>query len=100
MSTYQPTPAGKDPELWRIAQRRVSFKNHALVYLVVNAFLWALWFFNDGNYDRFDRGFIRPWPLFTSLGWGIGLVFHFIGAYVSPGINSAEREYEKLQQKK
>jgi hypothetical protein len=28
---------------------------------------------------------------------GIGLLFHFIGAYVSRGHNSVEREYEKLK---
>ena len=96
MSHHLPTPEGKDPELWRIAQRRASFKSHLMVYLIVNAFLWAVWFFNGGM-ERWDQGYMRPWPLFTTLGWGIGLAFHFLGAYVSPRFNSPEREYEKLE---
>jgi hypothetical protein len=32
------------------------------------------------------------------VGWGIGLFFHWMGAYVFPRENSVEREYEKLKQ--
>jgi hypothetical protein len=95
MSNYQqPVPEGKDPILWEIAQRRASFKSHALAYLIVNLFLWGLWFFNakDGK-----SGY--PWPIWTSLGWGVGLAFHFAGAYVFPKVNSVEKEYEKLSNK-
>ena len=96
MSHHLPTPEGKDPELWRIAQRRTSFKSHFLVYVVVNVFLWSLWYFNSGL-ERLDQTFDRPWPLFTTLGWGIGIAFHFIGAYVAPNLNSTEREYQNLE---
>lgn len=41
---YQPAPQGKDPILWEMAQGRASFKSHLLTYLIVNAFLWALWY--------------------------------------------------------
>ena len=43
-----------------------------------------------------------PWPIWPMIGWGIGLAFHFAGAYIFPKANSVEREYEKLknQQKK
>ncbi|MBK6380401.1 MAG: hypothetical protein IPF72_12080 [Chitinophagaceae bacterium] len=34
------------------------------------------------------------------IGWGIGLAFHFAGAYVFPKANSVEREYEKLKNQK
>lgn len=92
MSNYQQNvPEGKDPILWEIAQKRASFKNHAIVYAVINIFLWGMWFFNQKNYDS---GY--PWPLFTTIGWGIGLTFHFLGAYVFPKANSVEKEYEKL----
>ena len=30
MSDYKPAPEGKDPELWEIAQKRASFKTHAV----------------------------------------------------------------------
>jgi hypothetical protein len=32
------------------------------------------------------------------LGWGIGIAFHYMGAYVTPKNNSVHKEYEKLQQ--
>lgn len=93
MSDYrQPPPEGKDPVLWEIAQRRASFKTHALTYVIVNTFLWGLWFFSSRKH-----GSDYPWPIWSTLGWGIGLAFHFAGAYVFPKANSIEREYEKLK---
>ena len=91
MSNYNdPPPADKDPQLWRMAQKRASFKAHLSTYLVINGFLWILWFFTGT-----DRNGL-PWPSWSTLGWGIGLFFHFIGAYVDQG-NSVERVYNKLK---
>ncbi|MBL7742851.1 MAG: 2TM domain-containing protein [Chitinophagaceae bacterium] len=95
MEHYSTTPPDKDPNLWEIARKRASFKSHLITYLVVNAFLWALWFFSHGH-DRADQW---PWPLWPTLGWGVGIVFNYFGAYVYPEVNSAEREYEKLKRK-
>ena len=108
MSHYhQPVPEGKDPALWEIAQKRASFKTHVLTYVIVNLFLWGIWYFTGHeNTDMIAienwKGGHYPWPIWTTLGWGIGLAFHFAGAYVFPKANSVEREYEKLkeQQKK
>ena len=104
MSHYhQPAPEGKDPVLWEIAQKRASFKTHAVTYVIVNAFLWGIWFFsgNHQNVDLEDIGWGHfPWPIWSTLGWGIGLAFHFAGAYIFPEANSVEREYEKLKNKK
>lgn len=104
MSHYQPAPEGKDPVLWEIAQKRASFKTHAVTYVIVNAFLWGIWYLSTpGHYDinMEDIGLhIFPWPLWSTLGWGIGLAFHFAGAYIFPRTNSVEKEYEKLKNKK
>lgn len=102
MSHYhQPAPEGKDPELWEIAQKRASFKSHAVSYFIVNAFLWAIWFFTGGHDVDLEfnnwSGHNSPWPIWPTLGWGIGLAFHFAGAYMFPKVNSVEREYEKLK---
>jgi hypothetical protein len=32
------------------------------------------------------------------LGWGIGVAFHYIGAYVTHHQTSVDREYNKLMQ--
>ncbi len=98
---HQPPPEGKDPALWEIAQKRASFKNHAVSYVIVNGFLWVLWFFsgNHGNALDITGWHIHhyPWPIWPMFGWGIGLAFHFAGAYIFPEVNSVEREYEKLK---
>ena len=102
MSRYNSAPEGKDPALWEIAQKRAGFKRHALVYLIVNAFLWVSWFMRGhtlhmDQWEGKDFHFNFPWPLWTTLGWGIGLAFHFAGAYIYPKSNSVEKEYDKLK---
>ena len=89
--SYHQTPPGKDPQLWEMARKRADFKRHFVIYLIVNVFFWALWFLGD---DRDHRGL--PWPVFPGVGWGIGIVFHYLGAYQWPQENSVEKEYEKL----
>ena len=92
---YQPTPDGKDPQLWHIANKRVAFKRHLATYIVINLFFWILWYFTNDQRGSDENGL--PWPVWPGIGWGIGLVFHFIGTYVSTGHHSVEREYEKLK---
>ena len=83
----------RDPQLWALAKKRVSFRNHFTTYLIVNGFLWALWYFTTGTYDT--RHLVL-WPVFPTLGWGVGLLFHYIGAFVSPRHNAVENQYRKL----
>lgn len=91
---YASTPQDRDPQLWEIARKRASFKSHLSTYLLVNAGLWALWYFTSGRY--YSTGI--PWPVWSTLGWGIGLVSHYIGAYHATGFSSVENEYNKLKQ--
>jgi hypothetical protein len=83
----------KDQELWKIAKKRVGFKRHLASYIVINSFLWLLCFFTDKNDDHVGI----PWPIFPMLGWGIGLMFSFLGAYVFITYNAIEKEYDKLK---
>jgi hypothetical protein len=96
MSHHQPAPEGKDPALWEVAQRRASFKGHLASYIIVNAFFWVLWYFT-GKHTGHNNHY--PWPIWPMLGWGIGLAFHYAGAYVFPYHNSVEKEYQKLKNK-
>ncbi|RYY13997.1 MAG: 2TM domain-containing protein [Chitinophagaceae bacterium] len=93
MSNYsQSTPEGKDPQIWEIAQRRASFRYHLASYVVVIGAMWVFWAISSG-----ENGHNRyPWPVWPTLGWGIGLTFHFLGAFVFPKQDSVEREYEKM----
>lgn len=94
MSQYnEPIPAGRDPQRWQAARKRVAFKRHLLTYLVVNAFLWLIWAFTGA--ERYGAGL--PWPVWPTLGWGIGLAFNYIGVYHNDEQSAVEREYEKLK---
>lgn len=79
----------KDMNLWHIAKKRAGFKWSLLSYLGVHAFFVALWFLGDR--DHF-------WPIWSMLGWGIGLAFQYFDAYHKKGLFSVEKEYEKLKQ--
>jgi hypothetical protein len=84
----------QDKILWEIARKRASFKSHLITYLVINAFLWIIWAFIAGG-EKYGY----PWPLFAMFGWGIGLVFHYLDAYVFRTSDPVEREYQKLKEK-
>ncbi len=84
----------KDAALWELAKKRAGFKKSLAIYIIVNLFLWALWYFTS-DYDRRDN-FI-PWPIWPMLGWGLGIAIQYVGAYVSPKSISAENEYQKLK---
>jgi hypothetical protein len=92
MTYYSSTPEGKDPQLWDLARRRASFKSHFTTYVIMSVFFWALWYLTGGA--RYNS--MLPWPVWPMLGWGIGVAFHYIGAYVSPRSHATEREYQKL----
>jgi hypothetical protein len=83
----------RDERLWQIAQKRAAFKKNLYSYLVINAFLWGIWLIRAANdYNGF------PWPAWVSLGWGIGIAFHYFDAYHKSGETLEQREYDKLKQ--
>jgi 2TM domain-containing protein len=51
-------------------KKKRDFRAHLLAYVLVNAFLWLIW-----AAVLITAGTSRPvWPLFVTVGWGIGLV--------------------------
>lgn len=89
-----------EDELRIVAKKRAKFKRSLLVYFVVSAFFWVIWYLSGGTYDfqeRVNMGKI-PWPVWAMAGWGLGLVFQYIGAYHSSH-DLEEREYQKLKNK-
>ncbi len=94
MQEYSNTGSqNKDPELWELAKKRAGFKSHLATYLIINPFLWGIWWFTGaetgGNMNL-------PWPVWSTFGWGIGLVFHYLSVYVFHKENAVDKEYEKL----
>jgi len=62
----------------KLAKEKTVFYIHFLIYLAVNIGLFIQWYWITGG-----EGF--PWVLSTTIGWGIGIVFHFLGVFVWMG---------------
>jgi hypothetical protein len=84
-------------EIETLARKRAGAKMgwyvHACMYVLVNAFLFALSYFGV-------RG--RPWSIYPVLGWGLGLALHGVAVFVLGGGSGlrerlVERERERLQ---
>ena len=85
----------KDERLWRIAKKRAEFKKSVFSYLVVVPFLWGIWWVTLGQYTGFN---VSTWPVYVTLGWGLGLAFQFYNAYGAGSQDMVEKEYQKLKQ--
>jgi hypothetical protein len=83
----------KDPALWSLAKRRVAFKSSLVYYFVINGFLWILWLFT--SYKNYDGGI--PWPAWSTVGWGIGMIIEYFSVYKFPRENATEKEYRRLK---
>ncbi len=85
----------KDRLLWKIAKKRVGFKNHLASYFIVNTMLWAIWFLTGQETENGD-----PWPLYCTLWWGFGLFWHFMGMFIFDNrISQIEKEFQKLKER-
>lgn len=77
-----------DNQLRELAHKRVDFKRHLTVYLVMNAAFWAIWYVTG-------RGYM--WPVWPMVGWGVGVIFHYVFDYRTASFLSEEEEYRKLK---
>ena len=87
----------RDDELWKLAKQRANFQRSLVSYFVINAFLWAIWWFTSET-RNFHHGI--PWPVWVMLGWGLGLVFQYLAAYGGSKQSLTDKEYEKLKREK
>lgn len=83
-----------EKKLLLMAKARVEFKQHLMSYLVINAALWAINYFSQSG-----SGSIYWWAVWPTLGWGVGLAFHFIFTYIVDEGTMVEREYNRLRQR-
>ena len=82
MSEY---PHDLREEAYKHLKTRRDFVPHAIAYTLVNILVWSVWALTD-------RGF--PWPLFVTLGWGIGMAAHAWDAFWRRPITEAEVDRE------
>ena len=71
-------------------KKKAEFRAHLLAYVLVNAFLVAVW-------GVTGAGFF--WPVFPIAGWGIGLVLHAWDTYrkQAPTEQDIRREMDRLR---
>ena len=89
----------EDTELIKEAEKRaeekLGFYIHFTIYLAVNVMLFFIWLLAT-------KGF--PWFLFPLGGWGIGILFHFLSAFVFTRRlilkRLTEKEIRKLKEEK
>lgn len=91
-----PSPLSTE-EIEALAQRRANAKLgwyvHAIVFVLVNALLFAL--------SRHGFG-TRPWSVYPLLGWGLGLALHGVSVFLLGGGSNlrermVQRERDALQ---
>jgi hypothetical protein len=87
----------KDERLWRMAKKRAAFKRSLYTFLVLTAFLWAIWWINKGRHGYDFRTHSVPWPVWPMLGLAIALAFQYFSAYNGSATDMTEKEYEKLR---
>ncbi len=68
-------------EATRRVQKKINFYRTLTSYVIINAFLWILWFMTGSSY---------PWPVWVSLGWGVGLAFQALDAFAL-GVSDQQR---------
>jgi hypothetical protein len=80
----------RDRAIKRLKKRR-DFSAHVLVYVLVNAFVVAIWALTDPD------GFF--WPIFPMAGWGIGVVMNAWDVFLNDEFDEEQirREMERLQ---
>src|SRR4029453_18125947 len=71
-------------------KKKTDLKAHLFVYIVVNAFLVAIWAITGAEFF---------WPFFPILGWGIGVVFNVWDVYRREALTEeqVQREIHRLR---
>lgn len=77
-------------QIMEAAKRRIGFKIHFLVFFLLLPVNWIVWYLTDTSY---------LWPIWPTLGWSLGILFHWLGAFHAGRLFSLTKEYENLLQK-
>jgi hypothetical protein len=78
----------REQALTQLRKKR-DFRAHVMAYVLVNAMLVVIWAVTSNG------GFF--WPMFSILGWGIGVFFNAWDVYTAPPTETQiRREMERL----
>jgi len=81
----------REQAIRRLKKKR-DFQGHLLVYVLVNAFIVAIWAVTGSGFF---------WPIFPIIGWGIGVVLNAWDVYRAdePDEDRIRREMEMLRRR-
>lgn len=88
------SPEGLRDQAVRRVKKRRDLHNHLFAYVIINAVVWGVWaIIGAASHSWY------PWPLWITLGWGVGLAFNVWDVYFRRPITEAEieRELERLR---
>ena len=88
MADAHEDPARQDA-IERVRAKRATMAGLAS-YVIVNVFLWVLWAITKGD----GGGGSPPWPIWVTIGWGIGLAFQAWRAYGQRPISEEDIQRE------
>jgi hypothetical protein len=72
----------EEKELAKKAKKRIAFKIHWAIYLLVNLLFWLIWFFIFKGSKYIDLSTsVRNGFLFITLTWGICIIAHYLIVY-------------------
>jgi energy-coupling factor transporter transmembrane protein EcfT len=53
-------------------KRIIGLRIHLIIFIVALPINWAIWYFTDTTY---------MWPIWPTLGWSLGIFFHWLVAF-------------------
>lgn len=80
-------PKLSEEQIIEQANKNISFKRHFFIYFLINLLLAGLDFYDNGRFN---------WFYFTTLGWGIGVLSHYI-SIIPNSIFSVDKEIERIR---
>ena len=90
------TPEALREQALRRLKKRRDLRTHLFVYVLVNVVVWAIWLVIAVNSHSW-----WPWPVFLTLGWGIGVVMNVWDVYLRKPIteNELQDEIDRLKRR-
>lgn len=81
-------------KLYSMARKRAAFRIHLMIFILVNALLWVIWYFVFRGTEANDVGFQAV--LFVTIAWLIILIGHHVFVSVF-NATFVEKELKKLK---
>lgn len=93
-SMYDPQYQAAYKEAERRVKAKIGFYWNLASYVIVNGMLIAIYLLTT----MAAGGLYYPWFVWPMFGWGIGLMFHFLGVFVFSGANSEQTRRRMIEE--